>query len=180
MLYIQGLYIAGYWQTYWCEELTHLKRPQCRGRLNAVEGDDRGWDGWMASLTQWTWVWVNSRSWWWTGRPGMLQSMGLQRVRHTWTTELTDRQVERMGARDVTFGDGHFCRLLVYRLTFHLFLSLYSVFLSHTIWGALPLGNLPPVSCRLGEQFGCSRTLRSTHSSYRALSLPFSFLVLCI
>jgi len=60
------------------------------------EGDDRGWDGWMASLTQWTWVWVNSRSWWWTGRPGMLQSMGLQRVRHDWATELTDRDIFTM------------------------------------------------------------------------------------
>ena len=47
-----------------------------------------GWDGWMVSLTQWTWVWVNSRSWWWIGRPGMLQSMGLQRVGHDWETEL--------------------------------------------------------------------------------------------
>ena len=52
------------------------------------EGHDRGWDGWMASPTQWTWVWVNSRSWWWTGRPGVLQSMGSQRVRHDWATEL--------------------------------------------------------------------------------------------
>ena len=52
------------------------------------EGDNRGWDGWMASLTQWTWVWGNSRSWWWTGRPGVLQSMGLQSVRHDWVTEL--------------------------------------------------------------------------------------------
>ena len=52
------------------------------------EGDDRGWDGWMASLTWWMWVWVNSRSWWWTGRPGMLRFMGLQRVRHDWATEL--------------------------------------------------------------------------------------------
>ena len=52
------------------------------------EGDDRGWDGWMASLTQWTWVWVDSGSWWWTGRPSMLQFMGLQRVRHDWVTEL--------------------------------------------------------------------------------------------
>ena len=50
--------------------------------------DDRGWDGWMASQTRWTWVWVNSRIWWWTGRPGMLQFMGLQRVRHDWVTEL--------------------------------------------------------------------------------------------
>ena len=52
------------------------------------EGDDRGWDGWMASPTRWTWVWPGSGSWWWTGKPGMLQSMGLQRVRHNWVTEL--------------------------------------------------------------------------------------------
>ena len=52
------------------------------------EGDDRGWGGWMASLTQWTWVWVNSGSWWWTGTLCMLQSMGLQRVGYNWETEL--------------------------------------------------------------------------------------------
>ena len=52
------------------------------------KGDDRGWGGWMASPTQWTWVWVNSGSWWWTGRPGMLWFMGSQRVRHDWATEL--------------------------------------------------------------------------------------------
>ena len=52
------------------------------------EGDDRGWDGWMASLTQWTWVWVDSRSWWWTGRPGVLWFMGSQRVGHDWATEV--------------------------------------------------------------------------------------------
>ena len=56
----------------WCEELTHLKRPWCWERLRAGKGDDRGWDGWMASLTQCTWVWVDSEEWWWTGRPGML------------------------------------------------------------------------------------------------------------
>ena len=67
----------------WCKELTHLKRPWCWERLKARgEGDDRGWDGWMASLTQWAWVWVNSRSWWWTGKPGVLWFMGSQRVRH--------------------------------------------------------------------------------------------------
>ena len=61
----------------WCEELTHWKRPWCWERLKARgEGDDRGWDGWMASPIQWTWVWVNSGSWWWTGRPGVLQSLG--------------------------------------------------------------------------------------------------------
>ena len=52
------------------------------------EGDDRGWDGWMASPTRWTWVWVNSGSWWWTGRPGVLRFIGSQRVRHDWVTEL--------------------------------------------------------------------------------------------
>ena len=52
------------------------------------KGDDRGWDGWMASPTQWTWVWVSSGTWWLTGRPGVPQSMGLQRVRHDWATEL--------------------------------------------------------------------------------------------
>ena len=46
-----------------------------------------GWDGWMASLTKWTWVWVGSGSWWWTGKPGVLQSIGSQRVRHNWATE---------------------------------------------------------------------------------------------
>ena len=54
----------------------------------ARKGDDRGWDGWMASLTRWTWIWVNSRSWWWTGKPDMLQSMGSQRVRRDWVIEL--------------------------------------------------------------------------------------------
>ena len=73
----------------WCEEMTHYKRPWCWERLKAGgEGDDRAWDGWMASPTRCTWVWVNSRSWWWTGRPGLLQSMRLQRVRHDWVTEL--------------------------------------------------------------------------------------------
>ena len=54
------------------------------------EGDDWGWDGWMASQTRWTWVWVNSRRWWWTGRPGMLQFMGSQRVGHDWATEVSE------------------------------------------------------------------------------------------
>ena len=70
----------------WYNELTHLKRPWCWQRVRAGgEGDDRGWDGWMASLTQLTWVWVDSGSWCWTGRPGVLQFMGLQRVGHDWT-----------------------------------------------------------------------------------------------
>ena len=71
------------------EELTLLEETLMLGKIKARgEGDDRGWDGWMASPTQWTWVWASSGSWWWTGKPGVLQSMGSQRVRHDWVTEL--------------------------------------------------------------------------------------------
>ena len=69
--------------------LTWSDETRCWEGLGAGgEGDDRGWDGWMASLTGWTWVWVNSGSWWWTGRPGMLWFMRSQRVGHDWVTEL--------------------------------------------------------------------------------------------
>ena len=71
-----------------CKELIHLKRPWCWERLRAGgKGDERGWDGWMPSPTQWTWVWVDSGSWW-TERPRVLWFMGLQRVGHDWATEL--------------------------------------------------------------------------------------------
>ena len=73
--------------------MTHWKRLWCWERLKAGgEGDGGGWDGWMASLTQWTWVSGNSRSWWWTGKPGVLQSMGSQRVRQDWARELTNQE----------------------------------------------------------------------------------------
>ena len=65
-----------------------LKKTLMLGLGAGGEGDDRGWDGWMASLTQCTWVWVNSGSWWWTGRPDVLRFMGSQRVGHDWATEL--------------------------------------------------------------------------------------------
>ena len=73
----------------WWEELTHWKRPWCWGRLKAgKEGDDRGRYGWMASLTWWTWIWASSRSWWWTGKPGVLQSMGVAKS-WTWLSDWT-------------------------------------------------------------------------------------------
>ena len=73
-----------------CKELIHWKGLWCWEGLGAGgEGDDRGWDSWMASPIQWTWVWVNSGSWWWTGRPGMLQSMRSQRVGHNLATTTT-------------------------------------------------------------------------------------------
>ena len=72
-----------------CEEPTLWKKPWCWERLRAGgEGDDRRWDGWMALPTQQTWVWVNSGSWWWTGRPGVLRFMGSQRIEHKWVNEL--------------------------------------------------------------------------------------------
>ena len=72
----------------WCIEVTHWKRPWCYKRLKAGgEGDDRGWDDWVASLSQWASVWANSGSCWWTGKPGMLQSVGSQRFGH-WVTGL--------------------------------------------------------------------------------------------
>ena len=74
----------------WCEELTHLKRPWCWERVKAGGEGERGWDGWMASPTRWTWVWASSSGWQWTGKPGVLQSMRSQRAGHDWTTELTD------------------------------------------------------------------------------------------
>ena len=73
----------------WCRYLTHLKRFWCWEKWKAGgEGDDKGWDSWVASLTQWTWVWASSGSWWLTGKPGKLQSLGSQRVGHDWVTGL--------------------------------------------------------------------------------------------
>ena len=78
----------------WLEELTHLERPWCWERLKVGgEGNDKRWDGWMASLTRWTWIWASSRSWRWTGKPGVLQSMGSQRAGHNWATELNWRNI---------------------------------------------------------------------------------------
>ena len=75
-----------------CKELIHWKSPWCwEGLGPGGEGADRGWDGWMASPIQWAWVWVNSGSWWWTGRPGVLRFMGSQIVRHNWASELNWR-----------------------------------------------------------------------------------------
>ena len=73
----------------WCEVLTHLKRPLCWERLKAGgEGVNRGRDIWMVSPTQCTCIWASSGSWWWTVKPGVLQSMGMQIVGHAWVTEL--------------------------------------------------------------------------------------------
>ena len=85
----------------WCEELTPWERPWCWERLKVGgEGGDRGWDDWMASPTQWTWVWVSSGSWWWTGRPGELQFMGSQRAEYYWVTKLNWTESNKTGSAD--------------------------------------------------------------------------------
>ena len=69
-----------------------LRRPLQHHSSKGGKGDDRGWDGWMVSLTQWTWIWANSRRWWRTGKPGVLQSMGSQRTGHDWAMNNNNKQ----------------------------------------------------------------------------------------
>ena len=93
---------------YSLEGLMLKLKPWCWERLKAGgEGDDRGWDGWMASPTQWTRVWISSGNWWRTGKPGVLQSMGLQRVRHDWATELNWTGVTMSVWDGSVCSDGH-------------------------------------------------------------------------
>ena len=133
-----------YWMQYnsntlatWCKELTHWKRPWCWERLKAGgEGDDREWGGWMPSLTWWTWVWVNSGSWWQTGKPDVLQSTGLQRVRYNWATELTDWWPESLGLL--------LCLALNSEVGFHILLwitSKYTILLCKLGWLFKQQGN---------------------------------------
>ena len=97
-----------------CEELTHWKRLWCWEGLGVGgEGENRGWDGWMASPTRWTWVWVNSGSWWCTGRPGVLQFMRLQRIGHDWVTKLNWTELREYRLREMF---GRFLALLVAQL----------------------------------------------------------------
>ena len=112
----------------WCEELTHLKRPWCWQRLKAGgEGDNRGWNGWIASPTQWTRVWINSRSWCWSGRPCMLQSMGSQRVEHKWVTKLN------WMVNHVVHFFSYSCLLFVYFIWKNVYLSLLPNFVSDSL-----------------------------------------------
>ena len=107
------------------QELTHWKRPWYWERLKAGgEGDDRGWDGWMASPTWWTWGWASSRSWWWTEKPGMVQSMGLQRVGYNWVTELNWTEMQPTHAHHVykyvhMYIDVLFIRVICFYYFFH-------------------------------------------------------------
>ena len=95
------------------QRVDSLEKPWCWEGLGAGgEGDDRGWDGWMASPTQWTWVWVNSGSCWWTGRPGVLRFMGLQRVRHDWETDLSWTDCSKQTGFEI-LGEGYLSFLAI-------------------------------------------------------------------
>ena len=100
----------------WCEELTPWKTPWCWERLKAGGGgDNRGWDGWLASLAQWTWVWASSGSWWWIGKPVVLQSMELQRIRCDWVTELNWLTLQYGPIRKDTKWSPCLCQLVIAR-----------------------------------------------------------------
>ena len=123
----------------WCKELTHLERPWSWERLRAGgEGGNRGWDGWMVSPTWWTWVWVASGSWWWTGRPGVLQFMGSQRVGHDWATELNWKLFMLFHLFFQLFIYMHmYCHVYIY---FILWVKLFSFILLLKLSLILPLG----------------------------------------
>ena len=98
------------------------------------KGDDRGWDGWMASLTRWTWVWVNASSWWWTGRPGVLQFMGSQRVGHDWATELN-------------WTDGFLCYAKAFKFDYIPFVYFRFYFYCHRILTTANIGTIYVRKC---------------------------------
>ena len=92
---LEGLMWSSNTLATWCKETTHWKRLWCWERLKAGgEGDDRGQDGWMASSTQWAWVWASSGRWWRTGKPGVLQSTGSQRIGHEWLSDYNNSNKE--------------------------------------------------------------------------------------
>ena len=102
-----------------------------------AEGDDRGWDSWMASLTQWTWVWVTYGSWWWTGRPGVLRFMGSQRVGHNWATELNWRLLIADILHSLIVHKTHVCKDLFYQYALHISWCFIPLF------GAMKLSSWP-------------------------------------
>ena len=114
-----------------------LKRPWSWERLKVGgEGDDRGWDGWMASPNQWTWVWVNSGIWWWTERPGVLQFMGSQRVGHDWVTELNYKKNWKAIWQNATMNSTYLWAVRLYlhfKLPFLLFIQFSVVVVFFTV-----------------------------------------------
>ena len=126
------------------QELTHWKRPwPWEGQGAGGEGDDRGWDGWMASPTRWTWVWVNSGSWWWTTRSGVLWFMGSQRVGHDWATELNWTKSKPKNVSFEPSEERHYH----FQWAFFLKITLCLVLFTITCYGSYT-SSVPPSSLR--------------------------------
>ena len=150
----------------WCKQPIYWKRPWCWERLRAGEdGDDRGQDGWMASLTQWIWVWAGSRGWWRTGKPGMLQSMGSQRVRHDWVTEQQKHSLFQVFSYyDILLLESNIFYLVLIIPDCQTFpLGLISLYLKHWWFYLLPgfgfcykLNRLPPQNSYVGSLTQCN------------------------
>jgi len=114
----------------WCEELTNWERLRA-----GEEEDDRGWDGWMVSPTQWTWVWVDSGRWWRTGKPGVLQFMELQRVRHNLETEQQQQELaisilspEKYASKSFIF------KIFIYLAMWDLSCRMWGLFFKLLLW----------------------------------------------
>ena len=138
-----------------CKELTQWKRPWCWEVLGAGgEVDDRGWDGRMSPLTRWTWFRVNSGSWWWTGRPGMLRFTGSQRVRHDWATELNLNWTETTLYDTIMVDTSHYVCLYVQVRCVQLFETLWTVTARLLCPWNFPAGKLQWIA--ISSSRGCS------------------------
>ena len=130
------------------------QRPWSWERLKAEEEDSIGWDGWMASPTQWAWVWASSGSWWWTGKPGVLQSMGSQRVGHNWVTELIGCTPYKVIIMLLTIFP--FCTLHPCACDFILFYNwhlLIRYFISYSLSLIFPIPTCPKPPCPSGNHW---------------------------
>ena len=177
-----------------CKELTQWKRPWCwEGLGTGREEDDRGQDGWMASQTRWTWVWVNSGSWWWTGRPGVLQSKGSQSVGHSWATEvnstylcyckffLSSFETQIILVASCLFYHPQLCFLSTWQPSFEMFASV-----PHFPFQFTSVQLLSPVWLLAIPWTAARQASLSTTNSWSLLKLmpiksvmPFNHLILC-
>ena len=133
------------------------------------KGNDRGWDGWMASSTRWTWVWVNSGSWWWTGRPGMLWFMGLQRVRHDWVTELNWTELNCLKSAVYLWVHTWYCTF--YEIDKYILIHIHHYAIIHSIFNSLKTS----VLCLFTPQTLCPwlKPMTTTDLFTVSIVLPF-------
>ena len=113
---LEGLKLKLQYFDYLMRRADSLEKTLMLGKIEGGrEGDDRRWNGWLVSLTRWTWVWVCSGSWWWTGKPGVLQSMGSQRVRHNWVTELNCFKYRFLCIFSIEYGNDFWLKMSLFK-----------------------------------------------------------------